>query len=99
LEDVSKYPDLIKALLETKRWSDEDLEKLTGKNLLRVFRDVEKVRDSMQEGEPDQDAMKLEELEAHNVNRDCITATFERLTPEERRVQSEQPQGNGTGEL
>ncbi|RUS83115.1 hypothetical protein EGW08_009147 [Elysia chlorotica] len=46
LEDVSKYPDLFAELLRRK-WSEADLEKLAGKNLLRVFREVEKVRDSL----------------------------------------------------
>ena len=44
LEDVSKYPDLFEALYDTGRWSATDLEKLAGRNLLRVFRDVEKVQ-------------------------------------------------------
>jgi len=43
LEDVSKYPDLIEALIRTGNWSADDLEKLSGRNLLRVFRDVERV--------------------------------------------------------
>jgi len=43
LEDVSKYPDLFEAIIRTGNWSADDLEKLSGRNLLRVFRDVEKV--------------------------------------------------------
>lgn len=42
LEDVSKYPDLFAALLQT-GWSEEELGKLAGDNLIRVLRDVEKV--------------------------------------------------------
>ena len=42
LEDVSKYPDLFAHLID-RGWSDEDLMKLAGKNLVRVFRAVEKV--------------------------------------------------------
>jgi len=49
LEDVSKYPDLIQALWDTGRWTEEDLEKLSGRNLLRVFRAVEKVNFSFYE--------------------------------------------------
>ncbi|KAH9510013.1 dipeptidase 1 (renal), partial [Bulinus truncatus] len=41
LEDVSKYPDLFAELLR-RGWSTEDLEKLAGKNLIRVFKEVEK---------------------------------------------------------
>jgi membrane dipeptidase len=42
LEDVSKYPDLF-AELARRGWSDADLRKLAGENLLRVFRAAEKV--------------------------------------------------------
>ena len=42
LEDVSKYPDLF-AELARRGWSDADLRKLAGENVLRVFRAAEKV--------------------------------------------------------
>ncbi len=42
LEDVSQYPNLFGKLLDN-GWSEENLAKLAGLNLLRVFRDVEKV--------------------------------------------------------
>lgn len=42
LEDVSKYPDLF-AELARRGWSDADLRKLAGENLLRVFGAAEKV--------------------------------------------------------
>ena len=42
LEDVSKYPVLFAELIR-RGWSDEDLKKLAGDNLLRVFREVEEV--------------------------------------------------------
>ena len=42
LEDVSKYPNLFAALLD-KGWSEIDLAKLASGNILRVFKDVEKV--------------------------------------------------------
>jgi membrane dipeptidase len=46
LEDVSKFPDLIAALME-RGWSDTALEKLASRNFLRVMRGVERVaRDS-----------------------------------------------------
>ncbi|XP_052806073.1 dipeptidase 1-like [Mya arenaria] len=48
LEDVSKYPDLFAELVK-RGWSDIDLQKLAGRNVLRVFREVEKVRDSLRE--------------------------------------------------
>ncbi|KDR07676.1 Dipeptidase 1, partial [Zootermopsis nevadensis] len=43
LEDVSKYPQLMATLLEDPSWREEDLKKLAGLNLLRVFRAVEEV--------------------------------------------------------
>jgi membrane dipeptidase len=46
LEDVSKYPQLFERLaqIDEPRWSTEDLKKLAGLNLIRVFKEVEKVR-------------------------------------------------------
>ncbi len=41
LEDVSTYPALFEALAR-RGWSDEDLRKLAGENVLRVMRDAEK---------------------------------------------------------
>ncbi|XP_070534022.1 dipeptidase 1-like [Ptychodera flava] len=46
LEDVSTYPALI-AELVTRGWSDENLEKLIGLNLVRAMEKLEEVRDSM----------------------------------------------------
>lgn len=46
LEDVSKYPDLFDRLYESNvepKWTREELEKLAGRNLIRVFTDVEAV--------------------------------------------------------
>lgn len=44
LEDVSKYPALLAELLDSdRRWTEEDVKKLAGGNLLRVFREVERV--------------------------------------------------------
>jgi membrane dipeptidase len=46
LEDVSKYPHLFERLaqIDEPKWSREDLKKLAGLNLIRVFKEVEKVR-------------------------------------------------------
>lgn len=43
LEDVSKYPDLVAELLR-RNWSDEEVKNALGRNLIRVFSDVEAVR-------------------------------------------------------
>ncbi|CAG2057450.1 unnamed protein product [Timema podura] len=41
LEDVSKYPDLLANLLENTSWTEEDIKKLAGLNILRVFKEAE----------------------------------------------------------
>ncbi|EDW19471.2 uncharacterized protein LOC6583325 isoform X2 [Drosophila mojavensis] len=45
LEDVSKYPELLAALLEDHNWSEEDVAMLAGRNFLRILETVETVRD------------------------------------------------------
>lgn len=47
LEDVSKYPNLF-AELSRRHWSTKDLEKLAGRNLIRVFKMAEKVKKMFQ---------------------------------------------------
>lgn len=42
IDDVSKYPNLIKALFDD-GWGERDLVKLVYGNVMRVFADVEKV--------------------------------------------------------
>jgi membrane dipeptidase len=42
LEDVSKFPDLIAELLR-RGWTEEDVKKVAGLNVLRVLRDAERV--------------------------------------------------------
>jgi len=51
LSDVSGYPTLFAELLEDEEfeWTDEDLRKLANGNIIRVFEDVEKVRDFLHE--------------------------------------------------
>jgi membrane dipeptidase len=45
LEDVSSYPRLI-AALRASHWSDDDLAKLTCRNVLRTLRDVEQAAEA-----------------------------------------------------
>lgn len=45
LEDVSKYPNLLAALLKDPNWSEEDIAMLSGNNFLRVLKSVENVHD------------------------------------------------------
>jgi membrane dipeptidase len=52
LEDVSKFPDLFAELIR-RGWSDADLKKLAGRNLLRAFRAAEQTAARLQrEREP-----------------------------------------------
>ena len=48
LDDVSKFPNLTRALLE-KGYSASDIQKIYGGNTLRVMREVEKVAGRMQQ--------------------------------------------------
>lgn len=48
MEDVSKFPDLIEMLLE-KGVSEMDVIKVAGGNLLRVWREVDRVAEMLQE--------------------------------------------------
>ncbi|XP_026325165.1 dipeptidase 1-like [Hyposmocoma kahamanoa] len=45
LEDVSRYPHLLAELLRDPEWSEEDVRKLAGMNVVRVLQSVERVRD------------------------------------------------------
>jgi membrane dipeptidase len=47
LEDVSTYPQLIKELLR-RGYTDEDIKKITGRNILRVMRQAETVAQRLQ---------------------------------------------------
>ncbi|XP_008552871.1 dipeptidase 1 isoform X1 [Microplitis demolitor] len=77
LEDVSKYPELFDRLYEPKEnaptWTRLDLEKLAGRNLIRVFEDVEKIRDSLKSQLPSDMMIDIHDLEVAQKN--------ERLTP------------------
>ncbi|XP_050545606.1 dipeptidase 1-like isoform X2 [Daktulosphaira vitifoliae] len=49
LEDVSHYPLLLASLMANHSWTEDQVKKLAGNNLLRVFSKVEKVRDEWKE--------------------------------------------------
>ncbi|XP_011645758.1 dipeptidase 1-like isoform X1 [Pogonomyrmex barbatus] len=66
LDDVSKYPNLFDRLYESREgeptWTKEDLEKLAGRNFIRVFQAVEAVRDSLKSESPREDVITGNEL-------------------------------------
>ncbi|XP_018359230.1 PREDICTED: dipeptidase 1-like isoform X4 [Trachymyrmex cornetzi] len=66
LEDVSKYPDLFDRLYESQEgeptWTKEDLEKLAGRNFIRVLQAAEGVRDSLSSESPREDTITSNEL-------------------------------------
>ncbi|KYN07856.1 PREDICTED: dipeptidase 1-like isoform X2 [Cyphomyrmex costatus] len=66
LEDVSKYPDLFDRLYESQKgeptWTKEDLEKLAGRNFIRVLQAAEAVRDSLSSESPREDIITANEL-------------------------------------
>lgn len=43
LEDVSRFPDLLNTLIVKHNWTEMQIKKLVGLNVLRVLREVEKV--------------------------------------------------------
>ncbi|KAL8194759.1 UNVERIFIED_CONTAM: hypothetical protein K2H54_031361, partial [Gekko kuhli] len=65
LEDVSKYPAVIQTLLD-RGWSEEELRGVLRENFLRVFREVEQVRDA-QASEP----VNEEEINLELVANEC----------------------------
>jgi membrane dipeptidase len=61
LEGVDDYPVLLAELLR-RGWTDDDVKKLAGHNVLRVFREVEKVSARLRKERPASDAL-IEELD------------------------------------
>lgn len=72
LEDVSKYPDLFDRLAESghgyEPWTRDELKKLAGLNLIRVFKDVERVRDSMKNEIILDDPIPYDDIKSENPN-------------------------------
>ncbi|XP_057370170.1 dipeptidase 1-like [Daphnia carinata] len=61
LEDVSKYPNIFVELLRL-GWSETDVEKLAGTNMLRVMRRVEQVKQELSFMEPIEEWIPTEDL-------------------------------------
>lgn len=63
LEDVSTYPALINELKDVRGWTDEELKKVAGENVLRVMEKVEKVAASLQaDKEPYEDLIPVQDV-------------------------------------
>ena len=78
LEDVSKYPALFDLLAEEGHdwtpWTADELKKLAGLNLIRVFKEVEAVRDSLKNTEIIDGPVPYEDIISANENaKDCRT--------------------------
>ena len=85
LEDVSKYPDLFDKLAESghgyEPWSSEDLKKLAGENLIRVFKDVERIRDSMKNVKILADPVPYDDIKTQNPNVGVCRTDIENYKP------------------
>lgn len=70
LDDVSKFPDLFDKLFEGgddfKPWTKDELKKLAGLNLIRVFKGVENVRDMLKDQKIIDDPVPYEDLIENN---------------------------------
>ncbi|XP_053179957.1 dipeptidase 2 [Scomber japonicus] len=62
LEDVSKYPALIQELLH-RNWTENDLADVLRRNFLRVFEEVERVRDMLHSNHPSEVQIPVEEVQ------------------------------------
>ena len=69
LEDTSKFPNLIAALIEdpTFNWTDEEFGKLASGNIIRVFHEVEAVKESLSDEEPYQYWIPSEDLNPDEI--------------------------------
>ncbi|KAK3871895.1 hypothetical protein Pcinc_022983 [Petrolisthes cinctipes] len=63
LDDTSKYPYLLAELLLDQTWTDEDLRKLVGLNIVRVMKQVEQVRDNLMSEAPWDQPIPPEDLQ------------------------------------
>lgn len=62
LEDVSKYPALIQELLE-RNWTENELANVLRMNFLRVFEEVEGVRDQLSSTKPSEFQIPLKDVQ------------------------------------
>ena len=72
LENVSKYPNLFATLLE-QNWTESDLGKLASGNLIRVWKEVEAVRDNLSDEKPKQNWIPKDDL---NDDTFCLSENY-----------------------
>ncbi|CAL4115909.1 unnamed protein product, partial [Meganyctiphanes norvegica] len=65
LEDTSKYPNLFAELMLDPLWTEEDLKKLAGLNIIRALREVEQVKASLVNEAPWDVPIPITDLEGH----------------------------------
>jgi len=68
LEDVSKYPNLIEELIERK-WTVEEIKKISGGNIKRVFKEAEEIAFKLQQEENPEETW----IESEAIEGSCIT--------------------------
>jgi membrane dipeptidase len=87
LEDVSKYPDLFDLLAQPGHgwtpWTADELKKLAGLNLIRVFKQVEAVRDSMINVKELDDPIPYADIMEQNANTKQCRTDIEKYKPNE----------------
>lgn len=85
LEDTSKYPALFDILAQSGHnhtaWSKDELKKLAGLNLIRVFKDVEKVRDSLKDSKLYESNVPYDDMKAANPNVGSCRTDVETFKP------------------
>jgi len=85
LEDVSKYPALFDLLAEEghdwEPWTADELKQLAGLNLIRVFKQVEKVRDSLKDSEIIDDPAPYEDVITANKNVEQCRTDLKKYKP------------------
>lgn len=88
LDDVSTYPALFDHLAEEGHgwvpWTADELKKLAGLNLIRVFKGVEAIRDSMKDDPIIDDPVPYYDMMNENPNIvDCRTDTNKYIPPQQ----------------